>query len=353
VYQALVEDLNASGGINGRQIDLTITEFDPTTTNSGEAECVELTEDEDVFLVAGLFIADSVLCPLEAHATAVVGGTQTAERQARAQAPWLTYLSDDELPVEVAQLFAEQGELDGTVGVFATTATQATAEDAVVPALEDEGVDVVEVGIMDAPTDDTTAIQASVGLIAERFEAAGVDTVVLVGAGGASWLQVLEGDPSYRPALRFLDIAAPAAFASSAATTDTSILDGSLAGGGYGPNQASFEEAEMQRCVDVLAEAGIETPAPEDFDPGDASNQPYQAAFQACADMALITAWLEAAGEDLNYGTLEAAIDGLEVTIPGDPTPRTYGPGNDGDGDPAAYVFEWDPSTQGFDLVED
>ncbi|MEZ5168343.1 MAG: TauD/TfdA family dioxygenase [Acidimicrobiales bacterium] len=44
-------------------------------------------------------------------------------------------------------------------------------------------------------------------------------------------------------------------------------------------------------------------------------------------------ALLEAAGPDLNYGTLATAIDGLTVTVPGDPT-RTYGPAPAADGDP-------------------
>ena len=50
----------------------------------------------------------------------------------------------------------------------------------------------------------------------------------------------------------------------------------------------------------------------------------------------------QAAGQDLNYGTLESAIDGLKVPIPGDPTVRTYGPPPAADGNPTAYLFAWD-----------
>ena len=61
-------------------------------------------------------------------------------------------------------------------------------------------------------------------------------------------------------------------------------------------------------------------------------------------------AWLTAAGEDLNYGTLQAALDtGFEVAVPGDPSPRTYGPAPDSDGSPTAYLFAWDDDAQ--DLV--
>jgi hypothetical protein len=156
---------------------------------------------------------------------------------------------------------------------------------------------------------------------------------------------------SYRPTLLFLDPVAPRAFFTNAATTDTSILEGSLAGGSYGPDQARFEEEAMQDCIQTLADAGVDTPSPDESG-DDPSVQPFQAALQACPDVALLTALLEAAGEDLNYGTLEAAIDGLNVAIPGDPTERTYGPPPAADGNPAAFLFEWDEAAKTYVLDE-
>jgi hypothetical protein len=107
----------------------------------------------------------------------------------------------------------------------------------------------------------------------------------------------------------------------------------------------------MQECVQTLSDAGQDTPTPADSG-DDPSNQPYQAAFQACPDVALMQAWLTAAGEDLNYGTLAAAADGLEVAIPGDPTARTFGPAPDADGAPSAYLFTWDEAAGDFVLQE-
>jgi len=106
----------------------------------------------------------------------------------------------------------------------------------------------------------------------------------------------------------------------------------------------------MQSCLEVLKAAGIDTPSP-DSTKGDPSNQPYQAAFQACPDVAVLRAWLTAAGSNLDYGTLAGAIDGLEVHIPGDPTPLKYGP-NALDGSPAAYIFGWDEATKAFVLAK-
>jgi hypothetical protein len=348
VYQALADSINAGGGINGRKIDLVVTPFDPTTTTPGEAECVQLTEDEQVFLIAGLFLGDGVLCPLEAHQTAVVGGTLSPPRVARAKAPWLAWLPGSERPAQAVHMFGQQQQLSGKVAVFAVTADSQLVSDTIVPALQKEGVTPVETGLMDAPANDTTAIQASVRNIAERFKAAGADTILVVGANGASWPTVMADDPTYRPKLLFTDVAGARAFSTSAATKDTSILNGSLSAGDYGPDQARFDEPGMQDCVATLKKAGVDTPAPKDFDPANKSNQPYQAAFQACPDMAVIKAWLAKAGKDLNYGTLAAAIDGLVVRIPGDPNPLKFGPPPASSGNPTPQLYSWDEANKAF-----
>jgi hypothetical protein len=158
----------------------------------------------------------------------------------------------------------------------------------------------------------------------------------------------MQDDPSYRPKLRFLEYNGAASFSTNSAATDLSILEGSLVGGSYGPAQARFEEASMQACVGVLQKARVEPPAPDAGPSDDPGNQPYQAAFQACPDMAIVRAWIEAAGRDLNYGTLERAIDGLTVDVPGEPDPLVFGPPPAADGNPTAYLFAWDPANKQF-----
>lgn len=353
VYQAIIDDINAGGGIHGRMIEAVYAPIDPTNAEAADEVCLQLTEDENVFLITGFFLLDAVLCPLDLHETAVVGGNQTPERIAQAKAPWVTWQPDTDQPKAVIQAFFDRGELDGSVAVYASVADQVELENHVLPMLDELGVDVVASGIMDAPTGDTAAISSKVKLLAERFESDGADTVVLVGASGATWPQYLFDRPGYRPKLLFLSNVAVRSFATNGATSDTSIIDGALAGGGYGPEQARYEEAEMQACIATLAAVGLETPAPAGFDTDDPSNQPYQAAFQACPDMALARALLEAAGETLNYATLALAIDGLTVGIPGDPTQRTFGAGSAGDGDPVAYLYRWDTALQDVVLDEE
>jgi ABC-type branched-subunit amino acid transport system substrate-binding protein len=89
-YQALVDQINAKGGINGRQIELAFAPINPVGTAPADAACLRLAQDEKVFVMVGFFLNDAVLCPIETQNVAVVGGTQTPERLERAKAPWFT-----------------------------------------------------------------------------------------------------------------------------------------------------------------------------------------------------------------------------------------------------------------------
>lgn len=351
VYEALVADINASGGIAGRQLDAVIESVDPTSPIPSEEVCLKLAEDEDVFIISGFWLRDTVLCPLDLYETAVVGGSQTPERVSEAKAPWIAWLPDSEQPEEVVHTFAEMGELDGSVAVFSNFGDVDQLENHVLPTLEELGIEPVEVGIVQAPPEDQTAVQNDVQLIAQRFEAAGADTVLIVGPSGVEWPRWMIDQP-YDPELLFTDRTAGNAFVTNAETSDTTILEGALFGGPYGPNQAVFDEAVMQECVEIVTAAGVDIPPPSEFSDDEPSNQPYQAAFQACRDVYLLRALLEAAGENLNYGTLELALDGLVVAIPGDPIERTYGPPPSADGDPAAYIFTWNEAAKDFELID-
>jgi len=347
---ALVHDLNTSGGINGRQIDPVYTPVNPIGSEGAERACVEVAEDEQVFIAAGLFLADAVLCLVETHQTAVIGGEMTPERLERAAAPWFTTGAGPDLDVAVLEAMDAAGELEGPVAVLAGSAEEAEMTDVFLPLLDELGVDVIEQAVIDAPQDDPVATYAQVRTIAERFEAAGVESVIPLGGAGQTWPNAMADQP-YRPRLVFPQtVGGVQAFLLDASQTDRSLLEGSIAGGSYAPDQAVYDEAGMQACIEVIEDAGVEVPGPDEVD-GDAT--PWIAAFQACPTMALLRAVLEAAGDDLNYGTLQAAGEGLgELPIPGDPTPRQYGPVPATDGDPTPYLFTWDASAEEYVQLE-
>ena len=62
-----------------------------------------------MFLVTGFFLGDAVICPLDAHATAVVGGGMTPARLELAKAPWITWMPDTDQPEQVLDALVRTG----------------------------------------------------------------------------------------------------------------------------------------------------------------------------------------------------------------------------------------------------
>jgi Periplasmic binding protein len=347
-YQALFDDINATGGINGRTIEPVILGINPVGTDSADAACVELTEDDDAFIVIGFFLADAVTCVINTHQTAVIGGSMNAELLDQAQAPWYTTEAGTDVQSDVIRAIADAGEFDGSLGVFAAAGDEAQLNDVVLPLLDELGVEVTESAVVDAPADDIAAVNAATGVIAERFDSSGVDQVLTVGQSGLTWASGTES-LDYRPQLLLTDPNSILAYAGDPGR-DVSLLDGAVAGNLYGGAEEIYNLPAMQECIGVITDAGgvVDDPAtnPEE------DIETYVSAFTACNNVALLRALLEAAGEDLNYGTLAAGADGLEVQLPGDPEPATYGPPPAADGDRAAYLYDWDPDELDFVIRE-
>jgi len=345
-YNAVIDEINADGGVNGRMIEPVFAPVNPVGTQAADAACLRLTEDEQVFVVLGFFLEDGPLCYVETHQTAVIGGSMTPERLERAQAPWFTTEAGADLQADVVAAMADAGELDGTVGVFARPGEQAMMDDTVLPLLDELGIDVAESAVIDAPPDDTAATNAATQVIAQRFESSGVDQVLLVSTAGLVWASGMEHE-DYRPKLLFTDPNSILAFINDAGGRDLSLLDGSVAGNLFGGTAETYGLPAMEDCVGLVRDAGGVVD-----DPGEAAPdapETWVSAFNACNNVALLRALLEAAGEDLNYGTLAAGVaDGLEVQLPGEPDPLTYGPPPSADGDRPAYLYDWDPDVVDF-----
>ena len=76
-FRALIDKINADGGINGRMIEPVMAPINLSGEGNADAACVQLTEDEEVFVVVGFFLGDASLCYLEGHQQAIIGGSQT------------------------------------------------------------------------------------------------------------------------------------------------------------------------------------------------------------------------------------------------------------------------------------
>lgn len=346
-YRALIDDLNEAGGVNGRMIEPVFAPINPIGTDAADAACVQLTEDEDVFAVLGFFQADTVLCVNDVHETAVVGGAMSDDRLARSKAPWFTTEPGGDTVHDAIRTLAEEGLLDGKLGVVATTQGEVELREAGEPLLAELGIEPLEVAVIDAPEDDQAAANAAVGVIAERFRSAGVEKVLLYGQAGLPWLNGA-APLDFRPQLLVSEVNSVLGYASDPAK-DVTLLDDAVSVSPFQADGASFHPS-LVPCFEIIeARTGVKIPTPDEVKAAGDGRELFVAPFTACRTMALFRAILEAAGDELDYGTFRAAGEGLgELDVPGYPDPFTYGPPPSADGDMPLYVYQWSPAERDF-----
>jgi hypothetical protein len=217
-----------------------------------------------------------------------------------------------------------------------------------IPTLEERGVEVADRAVIDVPDNDQAAALAQVGIIAERFQSAGIDTVVTVANAALTTAQGLEAT-GYRPRLLATGFESLAAYTAAEGGFDESVVEDALTGG-YATSGAQFDDPLMQDCIAVVEAASGETlPDPDEAEPGDP--EPYVSVFAACMQLDLFRQIAEAAGDDLNNGTFGAAGYSLgEIELPGAGGPATYGP-DSLDGNMPIYLLRFDDA--GGRLVSD
>lgn len=347
-YQAVFDDINAKGGIHGRKLEPIFAPINPVGTASADAACTKLTQDDPVFVAVGFFLGDSVLCYVDTNETAAIGGNMTKALLAQAKAPWFSTDPSDDFVAEAVRTQAEAGALDGKLAVMATTTDQPLLDEQVKPLLDELDITPAETAVLDTPPGDSAAAQAAAQTLSERFKVAGIEKVLFVGNGAPATFVPGMVRTDFLPKLIFSDFSGAQSL-SSAEGQDLSVLEGAIAAGPYGPDQARYEvdTPSTKACLEVQRSAGIVINPPAEVPEGE-PNQ-FTSSALACTQMALLTAILQKAGPDLNYGTFQAAGASLgEIDLPTYPDPWTFGPAPHSDGDPVLYVFTWDPASGQF-----
>ena len=177
--------------------------------------------------------------------------------------------------------------------------------------------------VIDVPDDDQTAALAQVGVIAERFQSAGVDTVVTVANAALTTAQGLE-NTGFRPRLLATGFESLAAYTNTEGGFDETVVEDALTGG-YATSTAQYQDPLMQDCAAIVEEATGETlPDPAEAEPGDP--EPYVSVFAACIQLDLFRQIAEAAGDDLDNGTFgQAGYTSARSSCPGPAAPPPTG----------------------------
>ncbi|WP_436789972.1 ABC transporter substrate-binding protein [Yinghuangia sp. YIM S10712] len=315
-YNALVKKINDAGGINGRKIVPVFGKINVASPSAAQETCVKMTKDEKVFAVIGSFNANEPLCYVQTNKTAVVGGALTDKNYAQAQAPWFSAERGGDEAADGVSLFTANNALAGKkVAVVGVVNEQSLVKDLVVPALQKQGVNPVEVGIMDANFQDAAAVAQQTGVFIQKFQASGADTVVVVGGMGGEFPKQLE-KTDYRPRLLFTSQTTASTYTNDAAQHDFSTLANAAA---LGP-ASSWSEPALQECIATVEAAvpalkGKLVVDPDTLPAGEPT--PQTSVDTACRTLTLFKAIADKAGKDLTYQTFQDAGFNLgPLTIP-------------------------------------
>jgi hypothetical protein len=151
-YGVFADVVNAEGGVNGRQIDLTVYPFNPLDAASMQSACIRATEEDDNFAVIAMggLHTSAVLCLAEQNETLTIASGQIAEEDlARLDGKlFISGMNEHRLYRGWIQGLHDSGALEGkTLGIVheSTPEVASAIQDAAIPELERLGYDVAEV----------------------------------------------------------------------------------------------------------------------------------------------------------------------------------------------------------------
>lgn len=235
IVETLVERINASGGIGGRQIVPVVHETDPsagTWTSQAQAACATFTEDNQVFAVGSSPTggSDALLACLAGARTPLIEQNLWLfdDEYYRQFAPYL-YQPGKMSPTRWARAYADvlasagffAGEPQApAVGLarFDAPVFHRLAKDTLRPALESRGVRIAEEVAITSPASladfGSTSSQVSAAIL--RFRASGVERVLFLENAGILpffWLSEAEAQ-GYRPRYGLTSIDIPTTLSS-------------------------------------------------------------------------------------------------------------------------------------------
>ena len=194
VWETLVADLNARGGINGRTVVLeAVSPFSaiPGFGIGADSVCLEVAGDMETFAVLGGFLGPaeiSNICIPGQQETILIGGRTTTERLAQVTAPWYENGMGKERRMDAyLSLLQQNGYLDGEkVAVVGAEESRATYEVGI-EILKSMGVEIVLEAISDVGVGETEAEDAWWDVMGERVRASGATAVVFAGGDRAGF----------------------------------------------------------------------------------------------------------------------------------------------------------------------
>ena len=345
-WQAVIDEVNASGGILGRQLEPVYVFYSPLGDVETEAACVQLTQDEQVFAAMGPLLTN-LTCFTDVNDTIFISTFDVSQEEYdRSKA---VAVGPGSLPARGAAISVEAlvgaGAFDGPVAVHVAVDT-GSERDHYVDALVAAGIEVVSETAATDTGGDVAAAEAEMQAFAQRWQADGAEIIFGVGSGAV--LNIVAGlDRSpYRPAIVFVG---PIGFDTQLYRDlgySTDPLEGAIALGSLGfEDLALAGDPSIAACIARFEAASDETViiSPE---PGEVVN--LNTTIWACQAVEIFTQIATAAGADLTNDSFRAAAEsGLSLDVTANSAASVAaGKFDISDGAPILLVF--DPASDAF-----
>ena len=321
VFQALVDDLNANGGILGRNVVAVYDYYSPIDAADAERACTVLTQDNEVFAAVlgfvGPLAGTADPCFAGTNNTPLVGGEQTPDELAQATAPWFNVEpSTDDHTSNLLDLLVQTGRADGAK-VFVVSHQASTGDEPLVlEGLGARGIEVVGKAVLDANDGDTAAQDQLMQVISERIRADGADTVMINGNPAAT-IRGLGLNGMLDSVTIWSNNAA--GLNNLGETFDHEWARGAIASDG--PSELDiWNDDVFQDCVRVVNAAGIGADLRPTAELADDDENWFNPVRRYCGHLSLFAQIAAAAGPDLTPETFEQAAYTLtDFVLPGAP----------------------------------
>jgi branched-chain amino acid transport system substrate-binding protein len=341
-FNAIIDNINAHGGINGRKIVPYLVAVNPSGTAPAATACTQLIEDDTVFVAIGPLEAT---CYLE-HDTPVVASIYAAGTSSNVAQDFTTTPPNSAYDPLQLSVFDKQGVFKHKkVAPFGGDTGDGSELALVQSALAKLRVPVVTTAVDSAPEGDIAAENAMVTVIAQRFESDGVNEVVAVGDGSAIWPEGLSAIQSiYNPPWV---ATSESDFTGAVSSSDNPIyLKNMVTSSPLPPPASIWDNSVTQKCV-ALDRKDYPTNHINAFNASlPDSEETWLGIEIACADMALFTDVATAAGKDLTVSSFVHAGYRLKnLILPGANATVSFGPGRPYALGPV-YMVHYDAATE-------
>lgn len=305
-YQAAIDDVNARGGIQGRQVVAEYRLYTAGDLDAMRAACIYLTEEKRVFAVLGGFFGDPILCVTEQHETPMLAqASEPDDFYARSKGMYFSIAaSKDRILGDLVDSLHRDSALAGrTIGILDQEGIDAIPVDrTLIPRLKQLGYDVAYHARI---ANDTGAAQSQIPLEVQRMRGAGVDTVIVASGLIRATVFVQEAqNQRWRPQYVLSDFASGATDVYTVAMPE--YFEGAVAYTSFrtGEGRAGQPEAAHDQACRELYERQTGSRL-------DRREIEYYYAVSACGIVGLFERGMAAAGANPTRETLSRALQQL------------------------------------------